>query len=195
MCTPTSVLCRLWIFCILRGCFQKSTSTGDITSGIAWRSWSRDYQQRALDINMQSEKGRCGVCRWLEGNSNGCLKLSESDYVPRRKSNSRQESEEQILSSVRLPTSEEKTHASKTHKSNLEWFWMVSLDLELSSANYRISRFGTSPEVCASIWTGGIMLMEIRPLELAQWQEDLEASAVIRAEVLHPYFLQTKHSY
>lgn len=43
------------------------------------------------------------------------------------------------------------------HTNNLECFWLVSVGLYLSSANYRTIHFCTSPEVCASVWTGSTM--------------------------------------
>lgn len=44
-----------------------------------------------------------------------------------------------------------KNSCRRIHTSNLEWFWLVSLDLYLSSANYRTIHFCTSPEVCACV--------------------------------------------
>lgn len=57
--------------------------------------------------------------------------------------------------------------------SNPECLGLVSLNLYLSSANYKIIHFCTSPEACASVWAGSTMPMKMWPFESAQWQNSI----------------------
>lgn len=63
------------------------------------------------------------------------------------------------------------------HTSNLECFWVVSLDLYLSPRNYRITHFCTSPEVCASVWADGAVPVKMWPSESVQWQDSILAAS------------------